>query len=222
MADIDPTLPPPPTAQNQQPPAPVVRRGRRSRLDDEVERKLTQALSAGNYVEASCVYAGISPATFAKWMTAGAEHPKSRYGQFRTSVERALASAEVRIVAQWQAHMPKNWVACAAFLERRFPERWARYRQSGGTGPNVNVTVQQAMGTLVATGSPQQGALASAEARAALVEMVSNMTPEQERDLLDEYERLEERAGALPMRAQGGACEAPVLDVQGESVAVER
>ena len=44
------------------------------------------------------------------------------------AIKRAEHEAEVRMVAQWQKHMPDNWQAIATFLERRYSDRWGRKR----------------------------------------------------------------------------------------------
>lgn len=188
-----------------------VKARRRGKLDKERLRKLCQALAAGNYIEAACVYAGISVATYRHWVTLGEQYPRSRYGQAGREIAYALASAEVRIVAQWQSHMPRNWAACAAFLERRYPDKWARYRAvaEGARGStNVNVNVQNALMQQAASPNALPGAgnvrglLVDHAARAALIDLVAQMTPEQEVELMKEHERLEEAAGRTRVRTQ--------------------
>ena len=46
--------------------------------------------------------------------------------EFFDAITRAETVAEVRMVAQWQQHMPEDYRAIRDFLERRFPERWGR------------------------------------------------------------------------------------------------
>ena len=172
------------------------RGGAKSKLTDEVTRKFCQAIAAGNYIEAASVYAGVSSTTVQKWLQIGAEQPRSKAAGFRESYLRAQASAEVRIVAQWQQHMPKNWVACAAFLERRYPERWSRYRESVNPGKGaINIQMNQGIAALSANVNNSNNALASGEGRAALVDMLQSMSPEREQALLARYEALEARAG---------------------------
>lgn len=52
--------------------------------------------------------------------------------EFLEAVTRAEAEAELRMIAQWQAQIPRDWRAARDFLARRFPKRW---------GPNARVEV---------------------------------------------------------------------------------
>ena len=99
---------------------------RPSKLTSEVTKRLTEAIRAGNYYEAACGYAGIHYSTFRKWMQKGETAKKGKYREFFEAITRAEYEAEVRMVAQWQKHMPENWQAIATFLERRYPDRWGR------------------------------------------------------------------------------------------------
>lgn len=101
-------------------------RGRRTKLTPEVQNRIVAAMKAGNYMEAVCNFAGIGTSTFYRWMERGEKAKSGRYREFWEAVKKAEAEAEVRMVAQWQAHMPENWQAIATFLERRYPDRWGR------------------------------------------------------------------------------------------------
>lgn len=100
--------------------------GRPSKLTTEVQEKICNAIRAGNYYEAACAYAGIDYSTFRRWMVQGEKAKSGKYREFYEAVKKAEYEAEIRLVAQWQKHMPENWQAIATFLERRYPERWAR------------------------------------------------------------------------------------------------
>lgn len=59
--------------------------GRRGKLDDEVQKKMVEALSAGNYMDTSCAYAGISTSTFSNWRRRGeAEERRLKKARTRT------------------------------------------------------------------------------------------------------------------------------------------
>lgn len=132
------------------------RRGRPSKLTPEVSTRFFQALRAGNYYKACCSYAGISEQTFRNWMIRGtaelervAESSRRSvrvreqpYAEFVRDVEVAEAEAEVRMVAQWQTHMPTTWQACRDFLARRFPERWAQQKLAVDVNARVSGQVQ--------------------------------------------------------------------------------
>lgn len=102
------------------------RGGRPSKLTPDVQQRLVEAISAGNYYEAACAYAGIGYSTFRRWMQMGERAKRGKYREFWEAITRAERLAEARIVAQWQAHMPNDYRACRDFLAARFPERWGR------------------------------------------------------------------------------------------------
>ena len=101
-------------------------RGRPSKLTEEVKTKLVEAISQGNYYEAACSYAGITYATFRNWMNEGAEATEGEYFDFFDTIKKAESEAELRMVKEWQKHVPNNWQAIATFMERRYPDRWGR------------------------------------------------------------------------------------------------
>ena len=100
--------------------------GRPSKLTPEVQERICQAIRAGNYYEAACAYAGIHYSTFRKWMQKGETTKSGKFREFFEDVTRAEYEAEVRMVAQWQKHMPEDYRAIRDFLERRYPDRWGR------------------------------------------------------------------------------------------------
>jgi hypothetical protein len=118
--------------------------GRPTKLTPEVQKRLCDAIAAGNYREAACSYAGIDKATFSRWIARGEQAKTGPFCDFCNAVQKAEADAEVAIVAQWQQHMPENWQACRDFLARRFPERWGPQdkhdlRHSGTLGHSLAI-----------------------------------------------------------------------------------
>ena len=106
---------------------------RPTKLTPEVQKKIVTAISSGNYYEAACRYAGIDYQTFRNWMKAGQEVAEGKLKKtkknmeflgFFEAVEQAEAQAEIRVVANWQMHIPSSWQAGRDFLARRFPDRW--------------------------------------------------------------------------------------------------
>ncbi len=102
-----------------------------SKLTPETQRRIYQAIRAGNYKEVACQFAGISGTTLRNWVNRGKEsrekgNDKCRYYYFLRGLEEAEAEAEVRNVAVIQKAAEKQWQASAWILERRHPERWAR------------------------------------------------------------------------------------------------
>lgn len=101
-------------------------RGRPSKLTPERQKKLVDAIRAGNYYETACTYAGIDYTTFRLWMQKGEAREAKKYSDFFEAITRAEAEAESRAVALWQKAMPDDWRAAQMFLERRHPDRWGK------------------------------------------------------------------------------------------------
>jgi hypothetical protein len=80
-------------------------RGRRTKLTPEVQNKIVDALSAGNYFEVACEYAGISRMVGLEWLARGRgddpQRPKTQlYADFANAVTRAQAEDEVHTIAR--------------------------------------------------------------------------------------------------------------------------
>lgn len=103
---------------------------RPSKLSVEVRERVVQAIRAGNYAEAACQSAGISPSTYYRWLARGEHEPTSEYAVFREAVVRAEADAEVHAVAIIRRAMGEDWRAALAYLERRHPARWRARTQT--------------------------------------------------------------------------------------------
>ena len=100
--------------------------GRRTKLTPEVREKIVKAIRAGNYAYVAAEYAGISSATFYRWLQLGNDAKRGVYREFLEAVKKAEGEAEVRAVAIIQKHMEDNWQAAMTYLERKFPDRWGR------------------------------------------------------------------------------------------------
>ena len=96
--------------------------GRPTKLTPELQTKVVQAISGGNYREVAAQWAGVPADTLTRWMS----RPREPYVSFRRAVLEAERAAEIRAVAlvmQAAAADPKHaeW-----WLERKFHERWGR------------------------------------------------------------------------------------------------
>ncbi len=100
--------------------------GRPSKLTPETQKKLVEAISAGNFYETACTHAGIEYQTFRNWMKAGEQATNGRFFDFFEAITRAEAEAEMRAVEMIRQAMPDDWRAAVALLERRHPDRWGR------------------------------------------------------------------------------------------------
>jgi len=123
--------------------------GRPTKLTKPVQDRIVELLAAGNYQETAARAAGISRSTFHRWMKRGA-HAKqrgkdSRYRDFRDSVKKAEAVAEVAAVKCVIDASETKWQAAMTFLERKFPERWSRGERVEHSGtieqPTIDLSV---------------------------------------------------------------------------------
>jgi hypothetical protein len=109
--------------------------GRQTKYNDERAAKILEALRLGVPQATAITYGGIAETTYYRWLQEGAaddapEHLK----EFREAVKAARAEAEVRSVAIIQNASRKTWQAAAWFLERSFPQHWARTDRHEVTG----------------------------------------------------------------------------------------
>jgi excisionase family DNA binding protein len=58
-----------------------------------------------------------------------AEPQGSKFLEFYEAVTSAKARAEISFVDLWRKQLPEDWRSVAAFLSRRYPERWGERRQ---------------------------------------------------------------------------------------------
>ena len=100
--------------------------GRRTKLTPEVQKRILSAIRAGNYATVAAEYAGIRERTFYAWLQRGRGQDAGIYRDFLEAVKSAEREAEVRAVAHIQSHMAGSWQAAMTYLERKFPERWAK------------------------------------------------------------------------------------------------
>ena len=103
---------------------------RPTKLTQEVQDRIMQAVQAGNYLDTAANFAGIDGSTMRRWVQKGeAPNAPEPYRSFCTALKSARAAAEVRSVALiQQAATGGTWQAAAWYLERSYPERWGRTR----------------------------------------------------------------------------------------------
>ena len=125
--------------------------GRTLKLTAETQDKICVAIRLGNDKKVAAALAGVSETTFYRWLElADVDNPKKEYREFRESIERAEAEAEVtRIARITQAADNGTWQAASWWLERKFPERWGRndkIRQeiTGANGAPIQITLEEA------------------------------------------------------------------------------
>lgn len=107
--------------------------GRFTKCTPKVIAKVKEALMAGNYFEAACRYADISPASGFSWLNTARQAVEASPSKpdcdpaflaFLDAVERADAYAEIEAVAELRIHGQREYRATVEFLKRRFPSRW--------------------------------------------------------------------------------------------------
>lgn len=102
--------------------------GRPSSLNDEVQKKIVDALKDGNYADISARAAGIDPRTYHRWMERGQNDENADedtpFREFRRQVLEASATAETEAVGLLRKGMGDDWRAVMPWLQARFPDRW--------------------------------------------------------------------------------------------------
>jgi hypothetical protein len=130
---------------------------RPTKLTPEVVKKIVLAINAGNYAKVAAQMAGIGETTYYRWLELS-EKPNARkeYREFRESIERAEAEAEVIALTRVrQAADNGDWKAAGWFLERKHGERWGRndkIRQeiSGVDGAPIMLSIDEAKKAVLA------------------------------------------------------------------------
>lgn len=130
---------------------------RPSKLTPEITERICMAIRAGNYAKVAAAMAGISETTYYKWLEmAELPNAKKEYKEFRESIERAEAEAEVVAIARIrQAADNGDWKAAGWYLERKHGERWGRndkLRQeiTGANGAPVAISLEEARKAVLA------------------------------------------------------------------------
>lgn len=103
-----------------------------TKLTPENHKLFVWLVSRGNYYDTVCKLVGVSYRVFHIWMEIGENETdeNSRYRRFYLDVQAATAAAEMFVVDRWMSHLDRDWRACATFLARRYPDRWARRSRS--------------------------------------------------------------------------------------------
>jgi transposase-like protein len=115
-------------------------RGANSKLTKELQAEITQAIRQGGYTYHAIEAAGISQATYQKWMARGAKYeetggPKEdrRYFDFAVAVRKAQARDTLRSQSVvTRAELAGDWKAAAWSLEKKNPMTYGQRGQGGG------------------------------------------------------------------------------------------
>lgn len=135
--------------------------GRPTKLTEEVQKKIVEAVRAGIWLDQAAALAGIAPSSLYLWADKGQRALEvaeltnkpltgvdAVYADFSEALKKARAEAEARnITLVQQAASNGTWQAAAWFLERSFPQRWGRTDRmevTGKDGGSVEITVSAA------------------------------------------------------------------------------
>lgn len=103
--------------------------GRPPKLTEEVQARIVQALSGGNFRTVAASWAGIGVRTLREWLAKGHAAPRSKYGQFRRAVLEAEKAAEIRAVALVMKAAAEDAKHAEWWLTHRHASRWAEKRK---------------------------------------------------------------------------------------------
>ena len=103
--------------------------GRKTKLQDDIQKRLLSAIEKGLSIIDSCEYAGISEKTYYNWLNKDIETIKDageqkKFIQFLQNIKKA--QSECQMYCLDFIMKDKSWQSKAWVLERRFPDRWAK------------------------------------------------------------------------------------------------
>ena len=103
--------------------------GRKTKLQDDIQQRLTLAIERGLTIADACTYSGISERTYYYWLKKEPktiENPKEqkKFMQFLQNIKKA--QSECQMYCLDFIMKDKSWQSKAWLLERRFPDRWAK------------------------------------------------------------------------------------------------
>ena len=100
--------------------------GRPSALTPEVQRRLCDAVAAGNTRNDAAEYAGVGESTLRRWLAQGRRRRSGKFRALLAAVKKAEADAVVRNVAIIQKAASTSWQAAAWWLERKRDAHWSQ------------------------------------------------------------------------------------------------
>lgn len=101
----------------------------RKLLIKEKSPAILESLRLGNTNRGAAYSAGITEETFYSWLRQGQRDLesgiKTEYSEFFQAVNECIESAKSYALSCWRKHMPDDWRAAMAFLERRDRDNYA-------------------------------------------------------------------------------------------------
>lgn len=111
---------------------------RKTKLDDIRKERILQGIKQGLTQERSAIAAGITERTFYNWIERGEKDTSGIFFQLFQDLKKAEAEGELNLLKTIQDASKHTWQAAAWILERRFPSRWARPKQTEPERNDVN------------------------------------------------------------------------------------
>ena len=108
--------------------------GRPTKLTPDVQEAIVDGINAGLTYRMSCARAGVTHATFYRWLEKGETAKSGAFREFCDTVSRAKADSALRLVSQITLQAPTDWRAAAFLLERRFPDDYGKRTEVTGKG----------------------------------------------------------------------------------------
>lgn len=141
-------------------------KGRTTKLTKGMIEAVCHCIEQGVTQERTAEYVGVSESTFYRWIDRGKVAKSGIYKSFWENLQKAHAACEVKLVEQVQAaakggeitvetrinrdadgnvtssttiekQASKSWQAAMTLLERRWPERWGRFRSNQPEKPEA-------------------------------------------------------------------------------------
>jgi len=104
--------------------------GRPCLLTYELQGRMVEIISAGNYRCTASVLAGITDETAGVWNTQGEKDAAAglttKFSEFSAAIKQARQVGVAYATRQVRAAMPNHWNAAAWWLERTDPKSWGR------------------------------------------------------------------------------------------------
>lgn len=105
--------------------------GRPTKLNEQTQAVLVDAIRKGNYIDNAAAMAGITESSYYLWIERGEADIEAgkttTYSEFSEAIKRAKAEGEqIDLDHIADAAGKGNWQAAAWRLERRFPTKWGK------------------------------------------------------------------------------------------------
>lgn len=107
------------------------------KLTKELIQEISTVINDGGSNEDAAIIAGINRTTFYEWLAIADDKPNSIYADFSDAVKTAKVKRKLRRTARIEAAAKEgNWQADAWYLERVYPEEFAKRDRTEHTGAN--------------------------------------------------------------------------------------